>query len=88
MGIEEEISPENKMEWNKGGVLDSKKAKRDNEALIEKINYEVVGGNGGFHQGEISHMDTCIQRPIIVTLSKTDSTIRVWNYDTGNCEII
>ena len=33
-------------------------------------------------------MDTCIQRPIIVTLSKIDSTIRVWNYDTGNCEII
>jgi WD40 repeat protein len=23
-----------------------------------------------------------------VTLSKADSTIRVWNYDTGNCEII
>lgn len=31
-------------------------------------------------------MDICIQRPIIATLSKEDSTIRVWNYASGQCE--
>lgn len=60
-------------------------AKKESEALIDRINYEVVAG--GFHQGAISCMDICIQRPIVATLSKTDSTIRVWNYDTGKCEI-
>ena len=32
-------------------------------------------------------MDICVQRPIICTLSKEDSTIRVWNYATGECEL-
>jgi WD40 repeat protein len=54
--------------------------------LIEKINYITVAN--GFHQGEISSMDICIQRPIIATLSKTDSTIRVWNYESGDCELM
>ena len=33
-------------------------------------------------------MDICIQRPIIATLSKVDSTIRVWNYESGECELV
>lgn len=60
-------------------------AKKEKENLIDKINYEVVGS--GFHQGEVSSMDICIQRPIIATLSKADSTIRVWNYASGDCEL-
>jgi WD40 repeat protein len=31
-------------------------------------------------------MDIALQRPIIVTSSKEDKTIRVWNYLTGHCE--
>jgi WD40 repeat protein len=60
-------------------------AKKENQALIDEIKYFAVAS--GFHSGEISYMDICIQRPIIATLSKTDSTIRVWNYDTGECEL-
>ena len=60
-------------------------SKRENQALIDEIKYFAVAS--GFHTGEISNMDICIQRPIIATLSKTDSTIRVWNYDTGECEL-
>jgi WD40 repeat protein len=40
----------------------------------------------GFHQGAITSMDVALQRPIIITSSQTDRTIRVWNYLTGHCE--
>ena len=60
--------------------------KKENEIKINEIKYQVIAS--GFHQGEISCMDICIHRPIIATLSKTDTTIRVWNYDTGENELI
>lgn len=40
----------------------------------------------GFHQGAITSMDVALQRPIIITSSQSDKTIRVWNYLTGHCE--
>ena len=40
----------------------------------------------GFHNGPISCMDVALQRPIIITCSETDKTIRIWNYLTGHCE--
>ena len=40
----------------------------------------------GFHKGAISCMDVSLQRPIIITCSREDKTIRVWNYLTGHCE--
>ena len=40
----------------------------------------------GFHKGPISCMDVSLQRPIIITCSKEDKSIRVWNYLTGHCE--
>ena len=40
----------------------------------------------GFHNGPITCMDVAKQRPIIITCSKNDKTIRIWNYLTGNCE--
>ena len=41
----------------------------------------------GFHSGPISAADISYQRPLIVTCSREDSTIRLWNYDTGLCEL-
>ena len=41
----------------------------------------------GFHSGAISAIDIAVQRPIIVTASRDDSTIRVWNYYTYTCEL-
>ncbi len=32
-------------------------------------------------------MDISLQRPILVTGSKEDSSIRFWNYYTGQCEL-
>ena len=40
----------------------------------------------GFHQGAITSMDVALQRPIIVTTSNVDKTVRVWNFLTGHCE--
>jgi cilia- and flagella-associated protein 57 len=53
---------------------------------INRISYSVVAS--GFHKGEISHMDTCVQRPVIATLSKMDATVRLWNYESGVCELV
>lgn len=41
----------------------------------------------GFHSGPITGIDIAVQRPIIVTCSQEDSTIRLWNYYTNKCEL-
>ena len=41
----------------------------------------------GFHTKSICAMDIAIQRPLIVTVSKDDCTIRVWNYVNMKCEL-
>lgn len=51
---------------------------------IFEMKFDVVCD--GFHQGPITSMDLALQRPIIVTSSQVDKTIRVWNYLTGHCE--
>ena len=40
----------------------------------------------GFHSASITTMDVALQRPIIITTSKYDKTVRIWNYLTGHCE--
>ena len=40
----------------------------------------------GFHQGPITAMDVSLQRPLIVTASSYDKSIRIWNFLTGHCE--
>ena len=40
----------------------------------------------GFHQGAITTMDVALQRPIIITTSGKDKTVRAWNFITGHCE--
>ena len=42
----------------------------------------------GFHSAPITHLDVCIQRPLIATCSKLDSTIRIWNYMDFRCELV
>ena len=41
----------------------------------------------GFHSGPIVSMDLAIQRPLILTCSSKDASIRVWNYLTFTCEV-
>ena len=41
----------------------------------------------GFHSGPITRMDVAVQRPLLVTCSREDSTIRIWNYLTNTCEL-
>ena len=33
-------------------------------------------------------MSICIQRPVIVSASKTDRSVRVWNYRLNRCEVV
>ena len=61
------------------------------ENLFEKLDnklYEIPFNIvcNGFHSGEITAMEISAQRPIIITASQQDKTIRVWNYITGHSE--
>lgn len=56
-----------------------------NENLASEIKFDLVCR--GFHSGSINAIDIAIQRPIIVTCSREDSTIRLWNYFTHSCEL-
>jgi len=40
----------------------------------------------GFHSDKITTMDVSLQRPLIITTSKIDKSIRIWNYLSGHCE--
>lgn len=42
----------------------------------------------GFHSAEITGMDICQQRPLFATVSREDSTIRVWNYKSFGCKLL
>ncbi|PAA47901.1 hypothetical protein BOX15_Mlig009485g2, partial [Macrostomum lignano] len=36
------------------------------------------------HNGPITGLDVCLQKPLVATCS-TDRSVRVWNYETGRC---
>ncbi|CAH8577208.1 unnamed protein product [Schistosoma haematobium] len=40
-----------------------------------------------FHNGQIIGMDVCIRKPLIATCS-TDRTVRIWNFETNDLELI
>ena len=56
-----------------------------NEDINRDIKFDLVCR--GFHSGSIDSVDIAVQRPIIVTASREDSTIRIWNYYTHQCEL-
>ena len=41
----------------------------------------------GFHTAEVTGLDVCIRKKLIVTCSK-DKSVRIWNYEKKTCEII
>mmetsp|Transcript_17647 Transcript_17647/g.61722 ORF Transcript_17647/g.61722 Transcript_17647/m.61722 type:complete len:1397 (+) Transcript_17647:90-4280(+) len=42
---------------------------------------------GGFHSGPISCIDVAVQRPIVASACRKDSSVRIWNYTTKRCEL-
>lgn len=40
-----------------------------------------------FHHGQITGMDSCIRKPLVVTCS-TDKSVRVWNYNEESSELV
>ena len=49
-----------------------------NESMDKEVKVEMLAR--GFHSGAITAMDIATQRPMLVTASYEDSTIRIWNY--------
>mmetsp|Transcript_44461 Transcript_44461/g.141542 ORF Transcript_44461/g.141542 Transcript_44461/m.141542 type:complete len:1287 (+) Transcript_44461:428-4288(+) len=42
----------------------------------------------GFHSGPVTSIDTCSRRPLIVSCSSVDCTVRVWDYTAFTCELV
>lgn len=57
---------------------------KDKLSLMD-IKFEQI--NNGSHNGAISELRICLQRPIVLTASREDSTIRIWNYLSSTCEL-
>ena len=72
------------LENNNIGIVQTKSIGL-NEDLSKEIKFHLVCK--GFHSGQISSIDIALQRPLILTASKEDSTIRLWNYKTFTCEM-
>merc|ERR1740130_606068 len=43
--------------------------------------------SGGFHNGPICGLDMAAQRPLIVSTCRKDSSLRIWNYATRQCDL-
>ena len=56
-----------------------------NEDTEKEIIFDLL--SRGFHSGSISSIDVATQRPLVLTSSKEDCTIRLWNYETSTCEL-
>eukprot|EP00400_MALV-I_sp_L67-5_P001165 gene1165-930_t len=41
----------------------------------------------GFHCGPVTGLDIALQRPIIASCCRKDSSVRIWNYNTKQCEL-
>ena len=52
---------------------------------IYDVKYKVLAQ--GRHAASISELHVCLQRPILLTMSIIDQTIRIWNYATNTCEL-
>lgn len=61
--------------------------KTEYEKILD-LKYNMLG-NLGFHSTGVSHMDICLQRPVILTASVegTNGTVRLFNYVTNTCEL-
>ncbi|EGR33214.1 WD repeat protein [Ichthyophthirius multifiliis] len=57
--------------------------KKEKSEQIQYINYLYKG----FHEGPITQIEVCIQRPLIITCSRQDSSIIIWNYINFKCEL-
>eukprot|EP00928_Gymnodinium_smaydae_P038578 TRINITY_DN26587_c0_g2_i3.p1 TRINITY_DN26587_c0_g2~~TRINITY_DN26587_c0_g2_i3.p1 ORF type:complete len:1029 (+),score=221.22 TRINITY_DN26587_c0_g2_i3:1007-4093(+) len=43
---------------------------------------------GGFHSAAVSDVSIATHRPLIVSLSRSDCTLRIWNYIASRCELV
>lgn len=57
------------------------------KAMHEELEVRVEIYCQGFHKGPITAMDVAVQRPLLVTCSQSDCSVRVWNYTNFRCEI-
>ncbi|KAI8915085.1 quinon protein alcohol dehydrogenase-like superfamily, partial [Entophlyctis helioformis] len=54
-------------------------------AKPDDLKFEVFSESN--HHGAVTGLDLCIRKPLLVTCSP-DKSIRIWNYQTGTCELV
>lgn len=59
--------------------------KRNLKFIERRVKFDFI--YNGFHSGPVTSLDVCLQRPLFVTGSQKDSSIRIWNYRTFKCEL-
>ena len=69
---------------NNIGMVNIKSIGLNEEKAAPEVNFDLICK--GFHSGAITTIDVAVQRPILVTCSREDQTLRLWNYITGECE--
>jgi len=72
------------LENNNIGLVNIKSIGLNNESAPQEVQFDLICQ--GFHSGAISTIDVAVQRPLLVTCSQEDQTIRLWNYISGECE--
>ena len=76
------LSPEKRKELEQ---LFGSKKRKETEPLSDKVEIKYRLLNNGGHNGEVSSLDTCLQRPILLTCSIKDQTVRIWDYISNKC---
>ena len=53
-----------------------------NEAKTKVVDVPIQYVFHGMHTGEITDIDTCVRKPLVVTCSRDDQSVRLWNFRT------
>ena len=51
----------------------------------KEVTADVVAS--GFHCGPVTGLDIAMQRPIVASCCRKDASVRIWNYQTKQCEL-
>ncbi|KAJ3302044.1 Cilia- and flagella-associated protein 57 [Kappamyces sp. JEL0829] len=69
------------------GALSSGEVKVTTQNSWQGDDYKLEQYAQPFHHGQITGMDTCVRKPLVVTCS-ADKSIRVWNYNEETSELV
>ncbi|VDP24511.1 unnamed protein product [Schistosoma mattheei] len=67
--------------------INNSNSNMNKELPVSNETLKFIPVSQSFHNGQIIGMDVCIRKPLIATCS-TDRTVRIWNFETNDLELI